>query len=785
MKTTIKKRRHGRSAPDSSCRSLTLAGVLLAAPALGDIRVLEEVIVTAQKTAQSLQDVPISVSAVTGDTLRQANISTLAELAVQLPNVNFASEGQQNNQVYIRGFGTNPFNPSFESSVGLVRDEVFYGRSAYFSEVPFDIERIEVLRGPQGTLFGKNTVAGVFNLTSRGVTEEPQLYLEMGSSEHGGRKAELATGAMLGDSAGVRLAAVHNSTDGELYNTALDRNEENPDYNAQRVKFLWLPHDAVEVELLAQRSDTEMNHWPQQLWQLDDDSRNYLEQFDAQVEDDPYNGTSSMNTPGFLQRDTSTIALKTEVDFGAALGLEQLDMTVVAARSELTLDVVADLDASPADIATMFAFDEHLQHTLEWRFSGSNDGLFGLGSSLDFVGGLFYYSADYGFDGGFKQGEDTTDYVLTEDAAELAGDFAVAIPALYALTLTQDNQRFDLDFTRDTRSLGLFGQFTWFVTDTFLVTPGLRVNRETKRADVRGTLGCDRAIPESPCTFGLVLGAQTYALTDQERSVTDISPKLSLMYAPSDELNVYLTASQGFKSGGYNALSFTGEQLTFDDELARSVEIGSKGRFFDRSLSVNLALFHTEFDDLQVLAYNGVFFDVRNAATATSRGLEVDWQWLTPWQPLSINGALGILDSTYDSYPGAPAPYAAGRDSEQDLAGGEVAYSPEHSLTVSPMLQIPLGNRHGLQAVLDVVHTGDKYTDTDLDPNSLVKANTKLNLRVSIGHISQLWSFTVGIKNLTDEKTLNIVTDAPFFPGSYYAHQSPGRAVYSAVRLDW
>ncbi len=769
--------------------TLTLS-ILLSAinTAQADSRMIEEVVVTSQKTAQSLQDVPISVSAVTGEALRDANIGTLAELSVQLPNVNFASEGQRNEQVYIRGFGTNPFNPSFESSVGMVQDEVFYGRAPYFSEIPYDIERIEVLRGPQGTLFGKNTVAGVFSLTSRPITEEFQFFLEAGASEHKGKKLEVAAGGMLSERIGLRLAGIDVSSDGQLDNYFLDRKEEAFEYQAAKLKLLLRLSDSTELELSASTADTDSNFWGNQLYLLDDDTREYLQDFDPDIEGNAFDYKMSSNTPGTADKPTQTYIAKLNMDLGEALGSDQLDMTVVLASTDLQVSSLADLDASPADIATMFINDDYQQYTLEWRFSGRGGAPFGLGQGVDFVTGVYLFASDYVFHGGFKQGEDTTDYVLTEDAAELAGDMAPAIPALYALTLTQRNQRYDLHFDRRTESISLFGQFTWQLSDSLAITPGLRVNRETKRADLSGTLSCDSIVPvvgeQTPCTFGLVLGANSYALSDQQRTVDDISPKLSLMYAPSEEINFYATASVGFKSGGYNALSFSGEQLSYDDETARTIEFGSKGRFFDRSLSLNAAVFYSEFDDLQVLAFNGVFFDVRNAATAVSQGLELDWQWLTPFEPLSVSGALGWLDSHYTSYPGAPAPISDGRGAQQDLGGEQVAYSPQSSLTVSPKLELPLGDQYGVQTVLDIVYNGDKYTDTDLDENTKVAANTKLNLRLSMGHISRSWGVTLGVKNLTDKRTLNAVTDSPFFPGSYFATQAPGREYYASLRID-
>lgn len=748
-------------------------------------RMIEEVIVTSQKTTQSLQDVPISVSAITGDALRDANISTLAELAVQLPNVNFSSEGQRNDQVYIRGFGTNPFNPSFESSVGLVQDEVFYGRTPYFAEVPFDVERIEVLRGPQGTLFGKNTVAGVFNLASRPVSDEFELYLEAGMAEYNGSKLELGAGGMISDRIGLRVSVLDAGSDGHLDNYFLDRAEEKFDYTAARLKLLFLLSDSSELELIALTGDTSSNFLGTQLYILDDDTRSYLQDFDPDIEGDAFDYSLSSNTPGYASKDTSTYIAKLSVDLGETLGAEQLSITLVLAQTDMLVSTLADLDSSPADIASYFVDDDYLQHTLEWRFNGTAAAPFGWGNGVDFIAGLYLFKSDYIFHGGFKQGEDSEEFLLTADAAELAGDLALAVPVLYAASLTQSDQRYDLNFDRSSESASLFGQFTWHLSDTFSVAPGLRINRETQHADLSGTLSCESTVPGAPCTFGLLLGANDYELKNQERTVEDISPKLSLMYAPSEELNFYSTLSVGFKSGGYNALSFTGEQLSYDDETASTIEFGSKGRFFDRSLSLNAAVFYSEFKDLQVLAFNGVFFDVRNAATAVSQGVELDWQWLTPFEALSVAGAFGWLDSHYTSYPGAPTPVGEGQNQERDLAGEQIAYSPVSSLTVSPKLEIPLGDQMGVQTVLDIVYTGDKYTDTDLDENTKVPANTKLNLRVSLGDIARNWSVTIGAKNLTDERTLNAVTDSPFFPGTYFAIQSPGREYYAALRMEF
>ena len=257
------------------------------------------------------------------------------------------------------------------------------------------------------------------------------------------------------------------------------------------------------------------------------------------------------------------------------------------------------------------------------------------------------------------------------------------------------------------------------------------------------------------------------------------------MYYLSEETNVFATVSRGFKSGGFNAISFTGEDIEFDDENATTAELGIKGRFFDRSLSVNATLYRTEFEDLQVLAFNGVFFDVSNAATATSQGLEVDWQWLTPWEPLSMSGSLGLLDARYDEYQGAPAPVTDGIDQRQDLSGERIAFAPEVSATLSPSLHFTLGDAFSVNIAADIIHQGEQYTDVDLDDNTRVPANTKLNLRLSLASADEWWSATVGVKNASDERTQNQVIDSVLFPGTYYAQQNPGRQVYGSLRFNW
>jgi len=180
---------------------------------------------------------------------------------------------------------------------------------------------------------------------------------------------------------------------------------------------------------------------------------------------------------------------------------------------------------------------------------------------------------------------------------------------------------------------------------------------------------------------------------------------------------------------------------------------------------------------------------VAGSRPATSRGLEADFQWLTPWSPLTLTGSLGLLDASYDDYMDAPAPIrdADGNiqiGAEQDLSGERIAFAPEASGTFTPTLDFPLFGLAGRLAA-DVVYQGEQYTDTDLDPETRVGGNTKYSARFTLSNEARSWAVTLGCNNITDKRVLNQVTDASFFPGTYFAQQAAGRQLYAAVEVRY
>ncbi|MBD2859396.1 TonB-dependent receptor [Spongiibacter sp. KMU-158] len=758
-------------------------------------RVIEEVVVTAQKTQQSLQDVPISISALGGDFMQENNIGDLVEVSTYVPNVRVEFTSPSSPQVFIRGFGTNSFNPSFEPAVGLVSDEIFFGRAGYFTSSMYDLDRVEVLRGPQGTLFGKNTIAGVFNVASRRAPAEEGLEgkLSLKSENYGETRLEAGVGYRLSPELGFRLSVMDWQRDGRIENTLLERKEDDRDQTAFRIKLQWQPSDALSAELIADKSEMNVNFWPRQLMKLDSDTREYLENFDPQIEDDPFNFQTSFNHPGTMFQGTETLSLKTQYDFGEVGGLDSLETTLIAGASWLDVEQNQDLDVSPADLLILDEVDEYQQTSFEWRFNGRAASLFGLGSDVEFITGLYYFQSDFHIIADVILGQDIASYVVTKDAQQmlsgesnvpgnpLGGTLGGLIPPLTDVINETDYYRFD--YVQDTEATALFGQVSWNINEQWVLTPGLRYNEETKLSTPTGTSVCtNKAL--LPCLTPTVIGANDYAPGTIERTERKLSPKVSLAYYINESVNVYASTAMGFKSGGVNAISFTGEQLEYEPEQAQSIELGFRSQLLDNTLKLNATLYRMDFDDLQVLAFNGLFFDVTNAAAAYSEGLEADIQWLTPYEPLSIDASLGYLRARYKDYQSAPAPISEGIGALQDLSGETLAFAPELSVTLIPSLEYQLGNFE-LKTSLTIQHRGEHYTDTDLDPNTRIPATTTLGANLSLGHALQGWSLAIGGKNLTDERTLNQVIDTAMFPGTYNPSQNPGRQVYASLNFSW
>jgi outer membrane receptor protein involved in Fe transport len=370
----------------------------------------------------------------------------------------------------------------------------------------------------------------------------------------------------------------------------------------------------------------------------------------------------------------------------------------------------------------------------------------------------------------------------------------ICLADLSAITapLLTDGDYYQFNYRQHARADALFAQMTWKLTTKIALVPGVRLGIEEKKVDVIGHGYCnskdatgailDPLGVSQPCIVQTLLNAEDYEALGKTRKEYDFSPKLAAQYFADHGVNYYASYARAVKSGGFNALALNDQNLQFQGEKAATYEIGAKGRFFDRTLNLNLGLYHTDFQNLQVLAYNGVAFDVGNAQ-AISRGIEGDFQWATPYRPLKLLGSFGLLDAHYTSYLAGPAPVSQGIGARQDLSGKRVAFAPRATGTFTPVLRYTLFDDLSLTLSGDVVYQGNQYTDTDLDPNTYTPAYYKYNARMILAGRNDRWSIAAGGNNLSDTRVRNQVIDTVFFPGTYQVQQASGRQVFVQISV--
>ncbi len=756
-------------------------------------RAIEEIIVTAQKKEESVQEVPISITVVSGDFLREAGIDDMHELVEFTPNVRFTTIGT----VFIRGIG-NPFGSSaFDPSVGLALDELSINNPFYMADPLFDIEQFEVLRGPQGILFGKNTPAGLFNIRTAKPTKEFTGHVIGRGGTLGVHRLEAALGAGLGplaDVAQFRFAFVDSAQEEDVENTRLDTEEPDQRQRAARFQLALQPLDDLEVLFIGSRAQTRTRYLRSQQHDLPQSSRDFMRNYDPDFEDDGFDHQNSVDLDLDQTRDTELLQSNVRYRLGDIWAVRDAEFVAVFGDTELDDNSPYDGDLGPADVVSLptSAIGTH-QRSIELRASGVVDAPFGWGEIELLLGGLVFES-DLGSNVLTLVGDDFDEYLLTPAAFEallgIAPPGGVGFPdvnsAFAALglvplpspnALAGDGFRFRLD--QKTRSQAVFGRAAWHLFERWTVSLGARLTRETKDAHL-----------VNQCTgAGLLcagLGVEAFDF-ETDRQETDLSPRATLEWAPTDELNVFATRAEGFKSGGFNNLSFTAATAEVEEEKTVSYEVGAKGRLFDGTLSYGATLFHTDVDDLQVQLIRGTFLLVQNAASARTRGLELDLQWLTPWEPLSLIGSAAFTDARFVSYPDAPAPQTSGANS-QDLSDRPLPNSPKVQFNVSPTLRFPLilaARDLVASSALDVLYRGSSYLSEDLDPRHHRDAYVQLGARVAVSSADGFWTLSLAGKNLTDEDVAELMGGNPLFPGGSLVVQEFQRAFFAELRLAW
>ncbi|WP_439134589.1 TonB-dependent receptor [Pseudomaricurvus sp.] len=673
-----------------SCRWLPLA--LAVSASAGNIHAqnltLEEVVVTAQKRAESLQDVPISVSAMSGEKLNEAGIPNMGDFSAYIPNFNVTSNAV-GDVVSIRGIQSGIL-ASIEQSVGTFVDGIYRGRGTQSRFSFLDVGTVEVLRGPQSTLFGKNTIGGALNITSAKPTNEFEAELSaMYEAENEETELKGYVSGPLTDTLRGRFAfQTRDMDDGWIENTYFDQGEPQMDEAAGRVSLEWDASDDLLVYIKAEHGDWDNKGMPYDQ-QVGDLAPIYgavvaLAGADATLlnaDTQAGNGRTTIgnNTSGIdygaaqtFEGDTSEVALRTDYSMDSGT------LTAIAGYSAYEFNRNLDADFNALDGIGFEEYEDFEQKSLELRFVSE------LGNGFEYITGLYYQDSD------LTANAKTNFNVNGADPDSFAGPAALVVinehnqvvnaggagihpgfpstlmtPADFAAsqafvgTIGQFTRAAQLQ--QETESWAAFAQGTWDLTDVLHLTLGVRYGEEDKSASQ--SVNCAQwdsfnLIDDATCVatnpLGLVLGEFTpHNFDDLQRDEEDWTYTVNLQWDITSDIMGYATVSTGTKSGGFNnfALTANSDEAEFDQEKVKSWELGAKMTLLDGAAEVNMAIFDMDYSDLQASIFTGsTGFKVENAATATVRGFEMDGRWQAT-DSIMLRGSMGYVDFEFDEYP--------------------------------------------------------------------------------------------------------------------------------------
>ncbi len=670
-----------------------LSGGAIAAESGAQSGLIEEIVVTAQKREQSLADVPISINVVSGSQIDRFNIATFEEIDEYVPNMVIA-DSPGNNQIYVRGIGTESGSLALEQSVSLFVDGIYAGRARQFQEPFLDVERVEVLRGPQGALVGKNTSAGAVSIVSRRPSDEVEIEIEGEYEfEYDSYTTTAIASGPLSDSFRGRLVAKYEDVGGYVENTAKDRDETEGD----RV----LLRGTGEVDL----SDTVTAIARLEYAETDIDGHTF-----ATI---PLGGSYRWERQSDAEEYDQQETVNASLTIDAALGA--FTLTSITGYVDLDSENFVDADFTAAPILGASFFDDLKQFSQEFRLLSPAE------DRLSYVLGVYYLDRDVDI---FRQ----TFWNL--------GPF-----------VGTSNR----DYSEKSELYSLYGQAEYRLADVWTAVFSARYTDEDKDADLNRYN--DGLVPPSQLTTPL-----SDSLSEDE---SDLSAKLQ--WQVTEGMMLYLSYAEGSKGGGFAGASASvlAENFRFGPESSTSYEAGAKLDLLDQRAFVGIAVFTTDYEDLQTAAFNGVAFDFANAAEARSRGVELDAVWVIDehWE---LKGALAYLDAEYEDYPNGAciAPDNVIPGCVEDLSGTGLPFAPEWSGRVDVRYQRPVGN------LTLSVDAGMSYRDDYfVHPARFAEARqdgyTKFDLRVELASDAAGWTLALMGRNLTDEETFSQAFETP------------------------
>ncbi len=740
---------------------------------------LQEVVVTAQRRTERLQDVPISVQVVSGATLQSRNLNSLENLTQITPEVTVV-KGGASNSLFIRGVGSGGTGgvQSFDQSVATFVDDIYHGRSRDSSSTFLDLDRVEILKGPQSTFFGNNAIAGALNIVTAKPGNTFDGYVRALGGQYGQYALEGAAGGPINDVLRVRAAITLNGTDGYIKNVGGDPRTPQQRNLAGRLTFVYRPISDLDSSV---KIEAGQNH---QRGDLNLQIANCPPS--APFKTGPFckaavaQGLPTQNIDGDVEGETP----------GQGVDLSTLEavwttnyhhwghtFTSVTGYSGYTYNQNLDLDGTPTNFAGTQAPESYQQYSQELRVASPTHQL------IEYLAGFYFQDDHLRYNQNSTQAFRNGTVTSTPAYAALAAD----LPLAQAITYAQNEDIYSV-----------FGSATLNLTSKFKLSGGLRASSVTKRFDrdlfyatgtttFGGIVPLPAAVANLPAgIFGVPAGPADGGRTDQA-----LLPSGRAQYQLMHDLMAYVSYDRGFKAGGFNGSDASGSNanIPFKPEYVDAYEVGFKSEWLQHRLQVNFDLFRSDYNDLQVTVREGYatgpgFAVVRNAASSRSEGAELESQWVIS-RNFRISANAAYLDSFYVSFPNASpnSLQQAEGIKVQDLSGALTPYSAHWSggLTGSYTTDLPYG--YHLTTDLQPFLTSSYIIlpgDTPRQPGYV-----RLDARVSVETPDRRLAFDVIGHNLTDRSILNFATAYPTSVGSFLESKEEGLNVAAQVRYKW
>jgi outer membrane receptor protein involved in Fe transport len=780
----------------ASFSAFGMAGAANAQQAEPETNRVEDVIVTAAKREQNLQDVPIVVTALNREALQGAGVHDIKDLQILTPGLIVTSTSNEAiTTARVRGVGTVGDNPGLESSVLVTIDGVYRPRNGVGFGDLGNLQRIEVLKGPQGTLFGKNASAGVINI----ITEAPSFNFGAEAELTGGNYGQMGgsayvTGPIIADTLAGSLYFADRQRDGflDVVTTPGPRtNNEDVDQSFYTVRgqLLWQPSDKLSGRFIADYTSRDENCCSATQLYVGSSavSRavliNQVRPGSVDTTAHPFDRIASANRDTTQKIEDQGVSAEFNYDLTPDITLT----SITAGRSWRT-ENGQDSDFTGADIAYRPTdgsnFTEIKQFSQEFRAAGTD-------GPVDWLVGAFYAKEDLTAGSQLLYGSDYYPYI--------AGKLLGGVPGLLGLTsaaIFQPGNGSRDSYDQTTESWALFTDNTVHMTDKLSLNLGVRWTLDEKDlTSVYTTTGssCDQAEAAYLTLVGLagataagsIVGTlclnnenndfDALGANHQTRSEDAVTGTLKLKYDLTDNAMVYGSYSRGFKAGGFNldreqaiVITATGPNFTADPntafrgEYVDSFEIGTKLRLFDGSLLFNAAAFHQTFQDFQLNTFVGTAFIVETLPEVISKGIDADFNYASPVDGLTFQGGVTYAETTISEFTAADLLVASRFNSLRRLPGAQLSFAPKVSVSLAGNYETPIGAGLIFKTNVTAKYLSEYNTGSDLHPAKLQDAYTLVNARIGIGSESGRWALEAWAQNLTDEDYLQVGFNGPF-----------------------